>query len=566
MSQQQAHYLQVEAVNIYATVFDTDQLSVIRGGSYLIAAAMTRLANRFKNDLERLSVGASAGLYLIRRPAEAELIRAKVINWLRKHPYYSLFTFAVVLSSEKDLSKAKPELAAKIRFEQLRQLTTAPDIVHGTGHQPCALSNTRACQPGQYQPTIGGEGQQVCPSVWRRLRIGRRLKTDQYLEILDAAQSIDQDRRARIGRFGYAPNLEQLARSPSFGILNNKIAVIYLDGNGFGAIQRKYVTDPTTQQDFDETIRRQRAGFLATLLEALIDGEFQGTPLLDTRCASDDPATAALRLETLLWGGDEMTLVVPAWLGFTVMQLFYACAAKWDYKGLTYAGGLVFCHAHTPIARMRHLAQDLAEGVKDWMKPRGESINGFDYMVLESIDYPVETDLAQVWARRYGPVSRARTPLQPKVDATDPQADWFGTGRPVADRLLTGDGLSRGQVFRLARQIAAWRPAVQADDLFGQPAIAAGCGAPPWDEDAPRDQDALTPFERLELRLLALTEAAGSGDSSIRQDLPLLADQLGIPTNTPMERAWLWLHLAELWDYLVPQRDQQQAASALEAS
>jgi hypothetical protein len=121
-------------------------------------------------------------------------------------------------------------------------------------------------------------------------------------------------------------------------------------------------------------------------------------------------------------------------------------------------------------------------------------------------------------------------------------------------------------VFRLARQIAAWRPAVQADDLFGQPAIAAGCGAPPWDEDAPRDQDALTPFERLELRLLALTEAAGSGDSSIRQDLPLLADQLGIPTNTPMERAWLWLHLAELWDYLVPQRDQQQAASALEAS
>lgn len=554
MSQQQAHFLQVEAVNIYATVFDTDQLSVIRGGSFLIADAMVKLADEFKLDLKRLSTGASAGLYLILRPGEAEAIRAKVIAWLRKDPNYHLFTFAVAQSREQELCKAKPELATYIRYEQLCQLTIAPDSVHGIGHQPCALSGTRACRPGQYRITIGKAEQQVSPSVWHRLRIGRLLKTAQYLDILGAARSIDQDRRDRIGQFGYAPDLEQLARSPSFNTLNNKIAVIYLDGNGFGTIQNQEVKDAETQRKFDDTIRQQRAEFLATLLEAFIAGSFREMPLLDTQCTTDVSGTEALRLETLLWGGDEMTLVVPAWLGFAVMQLFYACAAKWDYN-LTYAGGLVFCHAHTPIARMRHLAQDLAEGVKDWMKQQKRQINGFDYMVLESIDYPVETDLTQVWERRYGPVSRARTPLQPKVDATDPQAGWFGTGRPVADRLLTGVGLSRGQVFRLARQIAAWRPTVQADDLFGQPAIAAGCGAPPWDEAAPRDYDALTPFERLELRLLALTEAAASDESTIRQDLLLLADQLSIPTKTPMERAWLWLHLAELWDYLVPQRD-----------
>ncbi len=67
---------------------------------------------------------------------------------------------------------------------------------------------------------------------------------------------------------------------------------------------------------------------------------------------------------------------------------------------------------------------------------------------------------------------------------------------------------------------------------------------------------ALTPFERRERRLLDLaarvdadTDPSGSGAAS---DLATLSAALGIATRSQLDRAWLWLHLAELWDYLAP--------------
>ena len=119
-------------------------------------------------------------------------------------------------------------------------------------------------------------------------------------------------------------------------------AVAHLDGNGFGDIQRRRVETPADQIAFDDRLPEVRATFLAIPLKALIDGHFRGAPRLATRCPPDDRGES-LRLETLLWGGDEMTLVVPAWLGFDVLQLFYHRAAAWQFQDepLTHAGGIV---------------------------------------------------------------------------------------------------------------------------------------------------------------------------------------------------------------------------------
>ncbi len=93
--------------------------------------------------------------------------------------------------------------------------------------------------------------------------------------------------------------------------------------------------------------------FLRNLLtHASSDSGFQ------THAWANSPA---LRLEVLLWGGDEMILVVPAWQMFQVVSLFYDAAKVLTYKGhpLSYRTAVVQCRHNTPITLVRQLAGDL---------------------------------------------------------------------------------------------------------------------------------------------------------------------------------------------------------------
>ena len=57
------YYLRIEAVNLVNFVYDTQDLSTIRGGSMLIREAVARRIGQRFPDLEAVSVGASAGLF-----------------------------------------------------------------------------------------------------------------------------------------------------------------------------------------------------------------------------------------------------------------------------------------------------------------------------------------------------------------------------------------------------------------------------------------------------------------------------------------------------------------------
>jgi hypothetical protein len=91
------------------------------------------------------------------------------------------------------------------------------------------------------------------------------------------------------------------------------------------------------------------------------------------------------RMETLLWGGDEKMWVFPAWKGWDILAFFYEKfkVSKFKDKNLTYAGGIVFCHNTAPIHRIKDLARSLAEQAK-----RDRPLqNSFEYEVLESFDH-----------------------------------------------------------------------------------------------------------------------------------------------------------------------------------
>jgi len=608
-------YILVEGVNIYAAVFDTTQLSVIRGSSFLLAQAVSGLSHQPKinGKIKPLSIGASSGLFAValrNSPTHAQYladVAIQVATCLREHEHYRHFTFAVAhllpRSKEPRLSAIKVALSAKIRREQLQQISCAPDPIDtGCRCIPCNCSGVRAARasanPNDSRDTNSD-------SVEVRLRKGQELKGSMYLSILrpDEEGSTSKDcprptdhQLKELEQLTFVNDLETLGRNERYETLSNKIAVIYLDGNGFGEIQRSKVKNANDQQAFDRQIRDCRADFLFQLLVAMRDGVWNGHALPDG-CLDDsgddrsdsgrDPEGTPqaekpgkqLRLETLLWGGDEMTLVVPAWLGFDVLQLFYAISTEWHYKDapLTHAGGIVFCHAHSPIAEMRRLATQLVDDVKQWMHDNGRKGNWFDYLVLESIDYPTEPTLAAFREHRYGPIAATRTPM-----AVAQKPEWLK--RPGRDcrKLLTAGNLSRGQVFSLARAISrAPLPSLDPEELF-PPGPFPVRAHPPWaagdasSEDSAKDSanghPPPTALERWEQRIIAIASEkeqdrrpksiASERAPGVVERLERLAGFLGLSEAelcNPGRRAWLWLHLAELWDYLAPERDRKKA-------
>ena len=92
------------------------------------------------------------------------------------------------------------------------------------------------------------------------------------------------------------------------------------------------------------------------------------------------------RLETLLWGGDEIIWVVPAWKGWELLQFFFTEFRYPASAPLTFSAGLVFCHKKAPIHTIRSLAGKLVSHLK------GRSENRFLYRVLESFDHIAEID------------------------------------------------------------------------------------------------------------------------------------------------------------------------------
>ena len=119
------------------------------------------------------------------------------------------------------------------------------------------------------------------------------------------------------------------------------------------------------------------------------------------------------------------------------------------------------------------------------------------------------------------------------------------------EKLLTGGQLSRGGIFRLARSIASEESVA----LYGEDGHP-GCGTPPWRD--PVGEGKYTKFEVRERQAFkAMTRAGTSAASSVEASplgagMEALVNGFGLSAENQRDRAWLWLHLAELWDYLIP--------------
>ncbi len=505
------YLMRVEAVNLYHVLDDTRQLSVRRGGGMLLRQAILDIKDipglkKNCDSWKDISNGASTGLFqfLSDRP---EQCRQTVIDFLHSKKY-AFFSFVVdFIPWQKDEPKAPDFMTvhemviAQNRFRQFQQPTiVCPKINVDTSIQPCAWDNIR---PAQKMKMAGAEPQEVrrgkeasvawvSESVNVRHCYGREQKKDFIRQ--------ETDRKCN---YNYTRDLLKLSHSPDFPKCSDKVAVLYFDGNSFGSIQQQCNT-PKALSRFDNTIKEKRKFFLKQLVDkAAGDSDFY------TSNRNQDRDTArAVRLEILLWGGDELMLVVPAWKGMEVLQLFYTMSKDWSFtddKGkrhpLTHAGGLVFCHHKTPISRVQSLAREITDYIKE---NHSRSKNLYNYLVLESIDFPTEpydTFIKKLYGSQIARIWQPSKPLY---------GDWPAR-QELFRRLSDEQSLSRRQVYKLAMAAA----------------------------------ESMDSFDTQHERFCEIVDTP----EQVRREVCRL-----FPFTENEQRSLPWLHFSELWDYFAPMR------------
>jgi len=562
----------VEGINIYASILDTDQLSVIRGGSFLLKDAIDQVCKSFAASMKPLSTGASSGLFVAGQgvtDGTAKDLCGEIRTVLASLDGNRSICFLVDSCKTTDVSEAKERLYAKIRYRQLQAVTQAPDVPIPTSPGSCELEGVRMLpqEPEKFTKTLQGRKRCLSKSVYNRYELGRKNAKFYYQdEITKYCGDAFSDLLADLEKYAFAGDIGRLAGTDKSLRLGDKIAVVYFDGNRFGNIQKDIIREAgkldgqiKAQMDFDCYLKEKRARFLASVLKHMIDparGNLlfsNATFNLDVQEKTETGKKYGIGLETLLWGGDEMLFVVPAWLGMDLVQHFYCVSENWKIDGhrLTHAGGMVFCHAKTPVRIIRRVAQQLAERVKS--APNGRKSNQFEYMVLESIDYPAESTLGAFFSIRYGEMAELRRPLSPF-------SNWAQQKQELAE-LLKPDRLPKRQIWRLADLLT--RQSLV--ECFGG-RYRKGFGWAQLNEDSACADD-LSTLEACERHMLRLVQ-----DPDERKRLHTGLEQIfrlvGADPTDQRERAWAWLHLVELWDYLVPAHkadDEARVAPGAEA-
>jgi hypothetical protein len=505
-----AFLIRLEGVNLSSYVYDVTDLSTIRGGSLQLLEAAAGAKQTLKSlpvtAVESISTGASAALLRFHADVEGKKIAGEVAGELRK--LYPHATFVVDAIAENDFATARESVLAMNRWRQMQQPSLAIPALSTDPSKSGAACAIDFVTPAA-KPTAKGA---VSASVDARRTFGRQQKRSFYAH---AAAGMDHDTETpkalsadvqAVVDAGFVEDFDQLTSDSTRGNLHHKMAVLYFDGNRFGEIQRTLGSDDLSR--FDRDLKDCRSGLLARLLAAMHGN------------AGAWENGGRYRIETLLWGGDELTWVVPAWVGWEVIRLFYDATRDWQFdrandagSPLTHAGGIVFCHHSAPIRRITKLAHDLAERAKSLEKSmhpdNREGRNLFAYEILESFD-SIGTDLDSFRDRRLPSGShvehlylRRSTPATisnefPRVSSAVPRSKLFDIVR--AQRV--GDPVTAKRMI---------------DSLF-----------------AVLDDDART----------AMLEIASERGFGALGSQPRSSDDID-----PI----VWVHLADLWDYLPPE-------------
>jgi len=365
----------IEAVNLDNLFGDCQDLSTTRGGGLAVLEIAEEVAEKLKCKL--IASGSSKGLFDI-EGTSAEEVEERVRNAATGGiPRHATVMVAACAKEEAAFARQLAELNARIRWKQMQAPTVVYPRLHGT--LVCDIDRVR---PAVLRTDLEKKRNQSDFSYGRR-KLGREKKANLLQDILSG----------RAGDFDVVEDLNELSEDDGrFGNLGKKIAVLRFDGNSFGAVAEACDTEARYGL-FAETTKQQQREYFRALL---------GAPEWWTGQETRKP-----RIEIVVYGGDEVTFITPAWLGWKALTAFYQEARKWPplklekEHVLTYSAGVVFCHCKAPIHAVKQLASELCDQAKDKAKEELKKKGNFAaYQVLESFD-SVGEELEGFLSQRY---------------------------------------------------------------------------------------------------------------------------------------------------------------------
>lgn len=363
------YYLRFEAVNLNNFIYDTNDLNTIRGGGLLLLEAVKVVEEIIKNKLPNLiniTQGASWALFELSTDEHQQVIDIKqdIINRLNSDDIFCHATFVVdILKSSNKYKIDRDSLHALNRWQQMQSPSLSIPQLAET-----------VCQYDKVRPA--SLKSKMSLSVAKRRNYGTEQKRGEFYKNRTSFNLDD---------LKFTHDLNELSDDTTRGILNGKLAIIYVDGNKLSSLSQA-CKNAKEQSKFDTKLRNGQNLILKALLEKAVVNKNNAWK-----------NKGKIRLETLLWGGDELIWVVPAWLGWQTLQLFFENAKnikinpdilnRADYKTpnneLSFAAGLVFCHHNAPIHRITTLAKNLV----DLAKQNYPYQNALAYQILESFDH-----------------------------------------------------------------------------------------------------------------------------------------------------------------------------------
>lgn len=340
-------FLHVEAVNFDSTIFDTQDISTVRGSSRAIEDIIANFASQIEQS-QILRVGGAAVT------AKTDLSLSDLARNL-PNDLQDVFPHLVFIEgrdAESDLTAI-----ARARHRQHRQASLAP--WGAAKERPCDIDKQR---PASKEIRKGDKAMKVSASVYARRKYGKDAKSGLYQALgSDIPSALPQDFHDLVGGLPASEGIAEAAQS--------KLVVIHADGAGFGDAMRS-----VGSQRFSERLAELHAGLLKGLFKWLATMGARGVTL-----------DGAPRLETLLFGGEDMDFVLPGWLVFDFLREFYRLTKDWDVDThpLSHRLGCVVGHYKTPIRQLRSLAHDAVDVLRDC-----EGTNIYSIDIFESAAPP----------------------------------------------------------------------------------------------------------------------------------------------------------------------------------
>ena len=375
------YFFHVEAVNFSPTVYDTSDISTIRGGGFYLLDRIKTLAAETPYSSGLIAEGASKLVFRISLESDkdADRERKKILeklysDWSDEDKCLKEVMFLVAYVKEtENFQEDIARLMGMVRTRQMQNPSVRIFSETLYGGISGAFDGFNHVLPAYEY--LKGKEKNISKFTFDRRKGGIALRKSIYKKVLDDPGLLE--------KLDFTDSLEDLSVDPKQGNLNGKIAYIYIDGNKFGKLQSGF--DDRQYSKFDHKINEFKKELLKELFKLA-----KGKPWFENN--------KKIRLETLLWGGDEIAFIVPAWVGWTVMKTFYETVEKgnnmileWDHdKALTFAMGVVFTHHKNPIRNLNAVVRDLAEAVKNsldkncvYNRNKG---NRCLYAVLESLE------------------------------------------------------------------------------------------------------------------------------------------------------------------------------------